>query len=741
MTILRDWRIRARGKAGLFAAIALFVAFYVFYNFAHPKGFSSQVFVQNANEMFALGMLAMAQTVPVLLGGLDLSVGAVMTLVDCLASHLLEGSPIQIAAGIGLCLAAGAGMGFLNGVVVVYGRIQPIIATLATSAIAIGLALFLRPKPGGKVNEDLSWALTNSLGDFAETLDILDGGKAGWFRPFAPIPVAFVLMALVALLVWLPFSRTIIGRTVYSVGSAEGAAYMSGLPVTRAKLAAFTLSGLFAAFGGLFLAIQTSSGNADIPQAGSYTPELDRSRGDRRNFPAGRVGGRDRLAARGHDPSHHLLQFPHLRHRAAAAAARRRGRPADRRQPRRAAGLAREEPAGAVSMSEVALPPSPASRGRISDQTRPILIASGFIGVILVAGTAYTLATQGAAPLLFPPYLLQQLQTGSFLGVVAAGMMLVILLGQIDLSVAWTLTAAAMMATAAGGEWGSAWAVPTGLGVGLAVGLVNGVGVAYLRVPSMIFTLGVNAVLRGLMVAHTGGFAPQTAASDLMRFLGAERIGGFPVAIALWASVSVLVSLTLTRTSFGRSLYAVGTRERAAYLAGMRTQRVTVGAFVLCSLCASLAGVMLAGYATKAYQGMGDAYVLPSIAAVVVGGTNILGGRGRLPRHVGRRHAHRALELRALDHADARGWSTNHLRRRHHRHAAHLRARAAGDQLTRATGGRTNARAVLARQGSSDHFGADDERPSFTGWRPIASEPSGARPLAPSDRAGTSPPA
>ena len=111
----------------------------------------------------------------------------------------------------------------------------------------------------------------------------------------------------------------------------------------------------------------------------------------------------------------------------------------------------------------------------------------------------------GSAPLLSPNYLLQQLQIGAFLGIVSAGMMIVILIAQIDLSVPWTLTAAAMMATAVGG----AWAMPVGSAVGLLVGIVNGLGVAYLRVPSMIFTLGVNAVMRGLMVAHTGGFAPR----------------------------------------------------------------------------------------------------------------------------------------------------------------------------------------------------------------------------------------
>jgi len=240
-------------------------------------------------------------------------------------------------------------------------------------------------------------------------------------------------------------------------------------------------------------------------------------------------------------------------------------------------------------------------------------------------GTVYTLWTQGSATLLSPTYLLQQLQVGAFLGIIAAGMMLVILIGHIDLSVPWTLTAAAMMATAAGGTL----AVPTGLAVGIVVGLLNGLGVAYLRVPSMIFTLGVNAVMRGLMVAHTGGFAPQTAATNLMRFIGAERIASVPVALLVWAAVSLVVSGLLTRTTFGKALYSIGNREAAAYLAGIRTRRVVVLAFALCGLAAGLSGVMLAGYATKAYQGMGDAYLLPAIAAVVVGGTNILGGRGR----------------------------------------------------------------------------------------------------------------
>jgi len=260
-----------------------------------------------------------------------------------------------------------------------------------------------------------------------------------------------------------------------------------------------------------------------------------------------------------------------------------------------------------------------------SRDDRPILIAALFIVAILIAGTVYTLEHFGSAPLLSPTYLLQQLQIGAFLGIVAAGQMVVILISQIDLSIPWTLTAAAMMATAVGGPL----AIPTGLLVGLAVGLVNGLGVAYLRIPSMIFTLGMNAVMRGLMVAHTGGFAPQTRATDLMRVLAAGHVYGVPNALFVWLAVSAIVAVMLRRTVLGRSIYALGNKEAATYLAGVNTKGVTVVCFALCGVTAGLAGVLLAGYSQNAYQGMGDAYLLPAIAAVVIGGTNILGGRGR----------------------------------------------------------------------------------------------------------------
>jgi ribose transport system permease protein len=256
---------------------------------------------------------------------------------------------------------------------------------------------------------------------------------------------------------------------------------------------------------------------------------------------------------------------------------------------------------------------------------RPILVACGFVILILAAGTAYTAVTQGTATFLSPTYLLQQLKVASFLGIVAAGMMLVILMGHIDLSVPWTIAASAMLATAIGGHE----AIPVGLAVGALVGLFNGLGVAFLRVPSMIFTLGVNTVLRGLMVMLTGGFSPTTMATPPMQFLAKTDVLGIPMAVFVWALLSLGIVFLLTRTPMGRYIYAIGNKEAAAYLSGVNTRLVILGSFVLCGLCSALAGILLAGYSSKAYQAMGDPYLLPAIAAVVIGGTNILGGQGR----------------------------------------------------------------------------------------------------------------
>lgn len=254
-----------------------------------------------------------------------------------------------------------------------------------------------------------------------------------------------------------------------------------------------------------------------------------------------------------------------------------------------------------------------------------VLTAFACIVILLLLGSLYSRS------FLSPEYLLQQLKVASFLGVIATGMMLVILLGQIDLSVPWSVAAGAMMACAAAayGPVGTALAIPFGVLCGVAIGIVNGIGVAYLRIPSMIITLATNAVAQGLMVVYTGGFSPQDSATAAMRYLATGfTIPGVPNAVIIWALIGAAMVFVLTRTSFGRAVYGIGNRERAAYLSGIDTRRIVMIAFAVSGGLSAFGGVLLAGYASKAAQSMGDAYLLPSIAAVVLGGTSILGGRG-----------------------------------------------------------------------------------------------------------------
>ncbi len=591
-----------RRYRGPLVAALLLVAVFATFLVLHPRHLSILVTTPAANQGLALAFAAMAQTLPVLTGGLDLSVGSILALADCVASHVVSGNVWEIAGGIVMTLAAGLVCGFANGLAVVVGRIQPIIATLATGAIYTGFAYLLRPVPGGKIDEALGDALTNET--------------------FGVVPTALVLLIATLLLVWLPFRSSVVGRGCYAAGSSETAAYLSGVRVGRSRLAAYTLGGLFAACGGLFLGLQTLSGDAQV--GGEYTLK---------SIAAVVIGGTSLLGGSGGvigsifgayvlRTIDGMLMFAHV------------------------PPLAQPLFEGLVLLAAIGLGSlrlltvrnrldilvaqetsrsGDAPRSIIPGLDNSVLVSVGAIAVILAIGSAYLPA------FLSPGYLVLQLRIASFLGIVAAGTMVVILLGHIDLSIPWVMTTAAMLATTLvglGQPW-SAWAIPGGLAVGLGVGLLNGIGVGYLRLPSMILTLATNAVLLGLAVLYTGGFAPQTKASAFMRVLGKDSsLLNIPNMLWVWLVVSVWILVLLRETGFGRSVFAIGNRERAAYLSGVRTARVIMLSFALSGFMSALGGVLLAGRLDQSYQGMGDEYLLPAIAAVVLGGTSILGGRG-----------------------------------------------------------------------------------------------------------------
>lgn len=248
---MKDWAYRLGEQKGTLLAIAVFVVMFAVYAGNHPAGLTANVATTAANKGVLLALVAMAQACVVLTAGIDLSVGMVFVLANCLASHLVVGTPLQTGLGVLAVLATGLACGVLNGLIVIYGRLQPIVTTLATGAIFYGIALVLRPVPGGDINADLADALTWQL----------PGG----------IPTVLAVLAGIVLAVWIPYRRSVLGRAAYAVGSSEAAAFMSGVPIGRAKLLAYALSGLLASLGGLLLTFLTYSGEASASIGGTYT--------------------------------------------------------------------------------------------------------------------------------------------------------------------------------------------------------------------------------------------------------------------------------------------------------------------------------------------------------------------------------------------------------------------------------------------------------------------------------------
>ncbi|WP_415803455.1 ABC transporter permease, partial [Isoptericola cucumis] len=231
-------------------------------------------------------------------------------------------------------------------------------------------------------------------------------------------------------------------------------------------------------------------------------------------------------------------------------------------------------------------------------------------------------------------------------GILAVGMTLVIISGGIDLSVGAVMavgsTASAMLLTEM--NWPVAAIIPASMLIGAAFGFVNGAGTAWLRVQSFVMTLAMMTVARGIVretsdnvsigtvvLGPDGEVAPGSAQFQLLgtpgtTLFGIPLVGYFPVLALL--VVVVVFQLLLTRTTFGRHVYAVGGNRTAARLSGVRVATVTVVVFTLSGMLAGLAGPINAAYNASADPQAGLGYELDAIAAVVIGGASLAGGRG-----------------------------------------------------------------------------------------------------------------
>ena len=229
-----------------------------------------------------------------------------------------------------------------------------------------------------------------------------------------------------------------------------------------------------------------------------------------------------------------------------------------------------------------------------------------------------------------PTWISNTLLFAAPLGVLAAGQTLIMLTGGIDLSVASVATGAAYLLSTNVSSMGSTTALVLALAFGLLVGLLNGIGVALLRVQPLVMTLGTGLMVGGIMIVYSQQMlASQPQVPEFIQALGSGKLWGVvPINLFLWLILAAAMIFGLARTGYGRLLYAVGDNPEACHLAGIRVWRVILVNYVLCSFLAAVAGLILVGSTKAADLGLAEVYLLPSVAAVIIGGTSIFGGRG-----------------------------------------------------------------------------------------------------------------
>ncbi len=228
--------------------------------------------------------------------------------------------------------------------------------------------------------------------------------------------------------------------------------------------------------------------------------------------------------------------------------------------------------------------------------------------------------------------ILRLLIVAALLGIVAAGQNLVILGGRegIDLSVGGVVSLSAIVAgnLMAGENAGIPLAVLACIATGAFFGLINGIGVTLLRIPPLVMTLGMLGVLQGLLVVVRQGIPSGRAAPALADFVSRTFLFGLPGILWLWVAVGLVMAFLLNRTVFGHRIYAIGSNEQAAFMAGVPVKAIRIALFVLSGVFAAIAGICLLGYSGSSFANVGEQYMLASIIAVVFGGTPLSGGKG-----------------------------------------------------------------------------------------------------------------
>lgn len=625
-------RALAKNRGALIAALVLAVLLLmVDWISAGPLTYFDVSFLSSGGATSAIA--AIGQTIVILSGGFDLSAGAVISLVNVVLASSMD--PMSMETNIALWtlvgIGIGMGVGAFNGFFIAVLRMQPIVVTLSTMFILQGVTLLVMDKPGGGVSPDLG---TFYLGDAIE----------GW------LPMPLVVVGVV-LLLWLWLKGTRFGTALYAVGSDADSAAAVGVNVMLTRFLAYVIAGGCYGLAGVFISAQTGSGD---PLVGNplllsmfAAVVIGGTRlGGGQGGPVGTVFGAYILmivvnillvlnvsayystiaegaililAVLAGSISHNSVLAVQLRAARSRLSAWRAGLlPSQLDRTDRRLQLA--------PSTKIAKPQSlrPAFHIRNAETLRYALPA--YICLILVV--VVTQIWLGRALVSFS-YWNSLLVLSSFLAVLALGQGTVILTGGLDLSVPWTIGISGILLAGMvnGSDAALIYALPTVLAMACIIGFANGVGIVYLGISPIVMTLAMNGILQGVALLYSQG-TPAGFSSPMLRWFMTGRIAGVTPIVLFMIGFVIVAVLLLGRTAFGRRVYGIGNGLRAARLSGIAVEKTLILVYMLSAVCSAIVGIMLTGFSGQASLGMGDDYLLPSIAVVVVGGALITGGRG-----------------------------------------------------------------------------------------------------------------
>ena len=628
-----NWRRMLARQRRLLVAVTAFIAIFVLVRLVSSGSLSYFELSSLSTNTGALALAAMGETVVFLLGGIDLSAGATLSIVNVtLASHTGDSFLSQVAMGL-TGIAIGGLVGAFNGFFVAYMRLQAVVVTLASMFIILSLSLLIMPNPTGHIPEGLSKFFTGDL-------------VPGIF------PAALTAI-LLALLIWAAIKNSPFGTAVYAVGADEHAARASGISVAWTLFVGYVLAGLYYGAAGVILSAQTGAGDPLVGRdliipiliavilggsqigggggclgtvfaaftlilisdlllvldvSSGYTPIVE--------------SGVLILAVISGSIGRNTVLAEHVRKARLALAGMRAGSlpralSAKRLPIRLAAYILRPNPE---------LPKGALGRWLWINRETVRLVLPAWVLCILVYAIIVVVTHGGA---LSAHYLNSVLTLALFLVVLGLGQGAVVLTGGLDLSVPYTISFTGVMLAAIcnGHDAPASWAIPLALAIGFGVGLINGLGIVLMGIPAIVMTLAIGGVMQGAGLIYTGGM-PTGSAPPVLRWIYNGHLLGFAPAVWFLFAFAIAATLLLHRTTFGRNVLAVGNSARVAGLSGTSVDLILLGVYVLSGFCSALVGVLMTGFSGISFLSMGVPYLLPAIAAVLVGGSLATGGRG-----------------------------------------------------------------------------------------------------------------